>query len=107
MTLEEYKKLLLDYGIIECDPINPRLYLFTQKGMNMIEEKFPGYPTGWNCALEEGSFWGIHPEHNEAYDWNWYYEKEENQKVMENTLKNVFHIDLDDSDYIELEDIVL
>lgn len=32
MTLEEYKNLLLDYDIIECDPINPQIYLFTQKG---------------------------------------------------------------------------
>ena len=43
---------------------------------------------------------------NDMFRWSWH--AEYRQDVMENTLKNVFHVDPDDqADYIELDDIVL
>jgi hypothetical protein len=105
MTLEEYKNLLLDNGIIECDSERTWIYLFTQKGMDMIREKFPEYPTGWVGAIRDGVFWGIKPEETNAYDWTWYYPTE-NQKAMEYIVNDIFNLNTD-TDYIELDDIVL
>lgn len=56
MTLEEYKNILLDNGIIECDSERSQIYLFTHKGMKIIKEKFPDYPTSWVAAIQENGF---------------------------------------------------
>lgn len=104
MTLEEYKNILLDNGIIECDSENSQIYLFTHKGINKIKEKFSDYPTGWTTAIQENGFWGVNPGET-VYDWNWYYESE-NPKAMDYIVNNIFNINTD-TDYIELDDIVL
>ena len=104
MTLEEYKNILLDNGIIECDSERSRVYLFTHKGIKLIREKLPDYPTGWVGAIQEGAFWGINPGET-VYDWNWYYASE-NPKAMEYIVNEIFNLNTD-TDYIELDDIVL
>lgn len=103
MTLEEYKNLLLNNGIIECDTECEHSYVFTQKGINFIKEKFPEYPAGWIGALRDNAFWGVEPGQTDPYAWNWYYENE-NPKAMEYVIE-IFN--LSDIDYIDLDDIVL
>ena len=110
MTIQEYIDTLLDNEIIKEGGSNEdRPYRFTDKGLHLIHDQFPNYPDGWyNAILIHGGslqFWGIEKDLTDECDWQW--TKESEQDVMENTLKNVFHIDPDDTDYIELDDIVL
>ncbi len=114
MTINEYIDLLLSANIIKDAPDTApedMLYYFTDKGFSIIREKFPDYPSNWPAAIwqsgtDELNFWGVPDIDNDMFRWSWH--AEYRQDVMENTLKNVFHIDSDDqADYIELDDIVL
>ena len=114
MTVEEYIDLLLSAGIIKDAPDTASadmVYFFTDKGFRLIREKFPEYPSNWPAAIWKNpttdglEFWGVPDIDNDMFRWTWF--NVSRQDVMENTLKNVFNIDPDDSDYIELDDIVL
>lgn len=114
MTIKEYIDLLLSADIIKDAPetASPNMiYFFTDKGFRLIREKFPEYPSNWPAAIwkdptdNELAFWGVPDIDSDMFRWTWF--KEYCQDVMENTLKNVFHVDSDDTDYIELDDIVL
>ena len=114
MTIDEYIDLLLSANIIKDAPDTAHenmLYYFTDKGFSLIREKFPDYPSNWPAAIwknpitNELNFWGVPDIDNDMFRWSWH--AESHQDVLENTLKNVFHVDPDDSDYIELDDIVL
>lgn len=110
MTIEEYIDILLENEIIMKGGSNQDLpYRFTDKGIQLIHDQFSNYPDSWYNAILISSnslmFWGIEKGKTDVNDWQWISENE--QDVMENTLKNVFHIDPDDSDYIEPDDILL
>lgn len=111
MTLEEYKNILLNNGIIKCNSEESQVYLFTQRGMDIIEEKFPDYDVDqWIYGLTIGNsnktrtFLGYRPESKNAWNWSWYAERF--QDIMEYMLYDIFKINVGDT-YIELDDIVL
>lgn len=110
MTIEEYIDILLDNEIIiEGGSNHERPYRFTDKGMQLIHDQFPDYSDGWYNAIliNHGSlmFWGV--EKDKTDDWDWQWNKESEQEIMDNTLRNVFKIQPDNLEYIELDDIVL
>ena len=110
MTIEEYINILLDNEIImEGGSDENRPYRFTDKGMELIHRQFPDYSDGWYNAIliHAGSlrFWGVGKDATDECDWEW--TKEDEQDVMDNTLRNVFKIQPDNLEYIELDDIVL
>ena len=110
MTIKEYIDILLENDIIKEGGSNAdRPYRFTDKGMELIRSQFPDYPDGWYNAILKYSgslqFWGIEKDKTDEYDWKW--TPEDEQEVMDNTLRNIFKAHPDDLDYIELDDIVL
>ena len=110
MTIEEYIDILLDNEIIvKGGSDENRPYRFTDKGMQLIHEQFPDYSDGWyNAILIHGGslmFWGIKKGETDECDWEWARESE--QDIMDNTLRNIFKIQPDNLEYIELDDIVL
>lgn len=110
MTIKEYIDILLENDIIKEGGSNEdRPYRFTDKGMELIRSQFPDYPDGWYNAIliHAGSlrFWGV--EKNAIDECYWEWAEEEEQDVMDNTLRNIFKASPDEVDYIELDDIVL
>ena len=110
MTIKEYIDILLENGIITEGGSNAdRPYRFTDKGMELIHRQFSNYPDGWYNAIliHAGSlrFWGVGKDATDECDWEW--TKEEEQDIMDNTLRNIFKAHPDELDYIELDDIVL
>lgn len=110
MTIKEYIDILLENDIIKEGSSNEdRPYRFTDKGMELIRRQFPAYPNNWYNAIliHAGSlrFWGVGKDAIDECDWEW--TKEEEQDVMDNTLRNIFKAHPNDLDYIELDDIVL
>lgn len=110
MTIKEYIDILLENEIItEGGSNEDRPYRFTDKGMELIRSQFSNYPDGWyNAILIHGGslrFWGVGKDATDECDWEW--TKEEEQDVMDNTLRNIFKAHPDELDYIELDDIVL
>lgn len=114
MTVNEYIDILLNANIIKTAPDTApedMHYFFTDKGFRLIREKYPEYPSTWPAAIWKNvrtrklNFWGVPDIDDDMYRWTWY--DESKQGAMENTLKNVFKVDPDDTDYIELDDIVL
>lgn len=115
MTINEYIDALLSANIIKDAPDTApedMLYYFTDKGFSLIREKFPEYPSNWPAAIWHNTrtnglnFWGVPDIDDDMFRWTWY--TESRQDIMENTLKNIFHVNPEDqADYIELDDIVL
>lgn len=109
MTIKEYTDILLENDIIKVYEGN--LYRFTTKGFELLNAYCPNnYPSSWYNAIDESdnTFWGIRPGYHDPSCFHWFSEDSRDYKeVMENTLTNVFKIDLEPADYIELDDIVL
>ena len=115
MTIKEYIDALLGANIIKDAPDTApedMLYYFTAEGFRLIREKFPEYPSNcpaaiWhNTRTDEFEFWGVPAGTDNIFHWGW--KPESHQDVMENTLKNIFHVNPEDqTDYIELDNIVL